>query len=152
MLAVITALVVISTCIIAALVYRHKQTKMIKDMFENPDKYTVNCTPEEKDEFMRKLQKRLRKNLRIDGDSDADAIIQFILQSAVDGLESDNNYKEEFIKAIRNHLADSNTVEHPKPEDPPQPGQDSTQANQGEAVYHPSIEFGEGEIIEMPPI
>ena len=150
---VITMCVVISTCIIAVLVYRHKQTTMIKDVFENPDKYTVNYTPEEKEEFMRKLQKRFRKNLRIDGD--INAVTQFILHSAMEGLESDNKYREDFIEAVRNHLADSNTegVEHLKPKDPPQSDQDSTEAPQGEAkpLYHPGRKFVKGEVIEMSP-
>ena len=151
---VVTGIVVLIVAIVVAVpCYRHKQTVMIKDVFNDPDKYMQNWTQQEKDEKMRKLQKKFWHRIGVDGDGDVHAVTNFLLLSAMEGLKSNSQHKKEFIEAVKNSLqlpsVNSVTLQLA---DPAEHRQDNGEANNNrEFGYHESRGVGKDGVVGMSP-
>ena len=78
-----------------------------------------------------------------------DVFTQFLLVSAVEGLQSDNKYKTNFIEAVKKQMP---TTHDKKQDEQPnlQPREKDTEV-EVESAYHPGRDVSKDIVIEMSP-
>ena len=158
---------IVAITIVVCCIFRHKQKKLsleyTQKVFDNPDEYTKYLkTEEDKRKFMCKVLKTHSKSMGVgrvradDGGAEeedidvTDLFTQFLLESAVEGLRSDNDYKKKFIAAVKRQVPTTPNKRQDKEPDL-QPSQKDTKVEVGSA-YHPGRDVSNNAVIDMSPI